>query len=254
MHSETIVIMPEGPSIVILREELSQFKGKKVLHVSGNAKIELERMKGKKVLDMRSWGKHFLMSFDDFFIRIHLLMFGSYRVNEEKEAAPRLKLQFKNGEFSFYTCSVKLIEGNVDDVYDWERDTMSDVWDPEKAYKSLVLEKEELICDSLLDQEIFAGVGNIIKNEVLFLTKVQPASLVKDIPMKKLKEIVKTAREYCFDFLRWKRIFELKKHYRVHTKNVCADCGSKIVLMQKMGKRKRRSFFCPHCQVLYTKE
>jgi len=243
--------MPEGPSIVILREELSQFKGKKVLNVSGNAKIELERMKGKKVLDMRSWGKHFLISFDDFFIRIHLLMFGSYRVNELKETAPRLRLEFKTGEFSFYACSVKIIEGDVNDVYDWERDTMSDVWDPEKAYKSLVLEKEELICDSLLDQEIFAGVGNIIKNEVLFLTKVQPESLVKDIPRKKLKEIVKKAREYCFDFLRWKRKFELKKHYTVHTKSVCPDCGSKIVLKQKLGRRQRRSFYCDNCQVLY---
>jgi endonuclease-8 len=250
IYSETFV-MPEGPSIVILREELSQFKGKKVLAVSGNAKIELERMKGKKILDMRSWGKHFLICFYDFFIRIHLLMFGSYRVNETKEAAPRLHLQFKNGEFNFYTCSVKLIEGKVSDVYDWERDTMADEWNPAKAYKSLVKEEEELICDSLLDQEIFAGVGNIIKNEVLFLAKVQPASLVGDIPKKKLKEIVKLAREYCFDFLCWKRKFELKKHYQVHTRSVCPDCGSKIVLQQKMGKRRRRSFFCPNCQELY---
>ena len=27
---------------------------------------------------------------------------------------------------------------------------------------------EELVCDALLNQNIFAGVGNILKNEVLF--------------------------------------------------------------------------------------
>lgn len=64
--------MPEGPSIVILKEELSPFNGKKLVDVSGNAKIDLERMKGKKIIDMRSWGKHFLICFDGFFITLQM--------------------------------------------------------------------------------------------------------------------------------------------------------------------------------------
>jgi formamidopyrimidine-DNA glycosylase len=32
---------------------------------------------------------------------------------------------------------------------------------------------DELIWDALLDQNVFAGVGNIIKNEVLFRLRVQ---------------------------------------------------------------------------------
>lgn len=246
--------MPEGPSIAILREELSSFVGKKVMSVSGNAKIELERMQGKKILDIKSWGKHLLISFDGFFIRIHLLMFGRYLINESKDAAPRLTLRVKNGEVNFYSCSVRIEEGSVNDVYDWEKDTMSEAWNPEKAYRSLRLQKEEMICDCLLDQEIFAGVGNIIKNEVLFLTKVHPETYVGNIPAKKLKEIVKTARDYCFDFYRWKKIFELKKHYRVHTKKYCPDCESRLSFKRKMGKRERRSFFCANCQKLYEKK
>ena len=31
-----------------------------------------------------------------------------------------------------------------------------------------------MVCDALLDQTVFAGVGNIIKNEVLFRTGVHP--------------------------------------------------------------------------------
>lgn len=244
--------MPEGPSIVILREELSQFKGKKVLCVSGNAKIDIHRMKGKKIIDMRSWGKHFLICFDGFFIRIHLLMFGSYRINERKEISPRLQMVFKNGEFNFYSCSVKLIEGKTDEFYDWQSDTMSEEWNPEKALKSVKHQNNELICDSLMDQEVFAGVGNIIKNEVLFITKVHPESINKYIPPKKLKEVVKVAREFCFDFLRWKRKYELKKHYRIYTKKVCPVCGEKIKL-KHTGHRRRRSFFCENCQKLYVK-
>jgi endonuclease-8 len=245
--------MPEGPSIVILREELNKFKGKKILKISGNAKIDLQRMKGLKILDIRSWGKHFLICFDGFFIRIHLLMFGSYRVNERKELDPRLSVRFKDGEFNFYSCSIKLIEGDVDGFYDWESDTMSEKWNPSKALKALKYQENEMVCDSLMDQEVFAGVGNIIKNEVLFITKVHPESINKNIPVKKMKEVVKVAREFCFDFLRWKRKFELKKHYRIYTKKVCPDCGSKVKLKQT-GHRMRRSFFCINCQVLYKRK
>jgi endonuclease-8 len=133
--------MPEGPSIVILKEELSAFIGKKVIRVEGNAKIDLQRMKGKKIIDMKSWGKHFLIVFDDFFIRIHLLMFGRYLVDARKDAAPRLSLGFRGAEFNFYTCSVKLVEGDPDDVYECDRVTMSDAWDLGKAYKSVQLQK-----------------------------------------------------------------------------------------------------------------
>ena len=75
--------MPEGPSIVILKEAAQPFKGKKVLHVSGNSKLDIQRMNNKKVIDFKTWGKHFLICFKDFTVRIHMMMFGSYRINEE---------------------------------------------------------------------------------------------------------------------------------------------------------------------------
>src|SRR6266704_1669607 len=106
--------MPEGPSIVILREALQPYSGKKVFSATGNAKIDFTRIENKKVLTFKSWGKHFLISFKDFYLRIHLLMFGSYTINERKDIAPRLSLTFQNGEINFYSCSIKLIEGDVD--------------------------------------------------------------------------------------------------------------------------------------------
>lgn len=37
-----------------------------------------------------------------------------------------------------------------------------------KAKAKLKATPDELICDALLEQDIFAGVGNIIKNEILY--------------------------------------------------------------------------------------
>ena len=40
--------MPEGPSIVIAKEQMSRFIGKKVITASGNAKIDIPRLENKK--------------------------------------------------------------------------------------------------------------------------------------------------------------------------------------------------------------
>src|SRR5258705_13938579 len=96
--------MPEGPSIVILKEAVSRFRGEKILSVTGNAKIDRKRLENNTISDIKSWGKHLVICFDGFFIRIHLLMFGTYRINETKTTQLRLGLQFKNDQLNFYTC------------------------------------------------------------------------------------------------------------------------------------------------------
>lgn len=243
--------MPEGPSIVIAKEEMSVFIGRKVVETTGNAKIDIDSMEGLVLNDVKSWGKHLLLCFDGFTVRIHFLLFGSYLVNETKSATVRLGLLFKNGHINFYAASVKVLEGTADSLYDWSADVMNDKWDTAAAIKKLAVKKEELICDELLDQDIFSGVGNIIKNEVLFRVGVHPKSTVGKIPSKKLKELTEQARTYSFDFLYWKKENELKKHWLVHTKKTCANCGQSLV-KEYTGKKKRRSFFCTNCQKLYV--
>jgi endonuclease-8 len=243
--------MPEGPSIVILKEQVQQFRGKKVLEVSGNTKIEKERMLGQKVIDFKSWGKHFLICFKGFTLRVHFMLFGSYRINEDKDAAPRLSLKFTNGELNFYACSVKFIEEPLDEVYDWSADVMSDSWDPKAAKKRLQSHPTMLACDALLDQKIFAGCGNIIKNEVLFRIKVHPQSLVGKLPTRQLNLLIKEARIYSFDFLEWKKQYVLRKHWLAHTKKTCPRCNIPLI-KEYLGRTNRRTFYCGNCQILYA--
>jgi len=242
--------MPEGPSIVILKELVQPFKNKKVINVSGNTKVDVAWVAGKKIEDFRSWGKHFLICFDKRTIRIHFMLFGSYRINETKDAAPRLHLEFSNGQLNFYACSVRLIEEAINNVYDWTADVMNDKWSPAKAKRKLREIPSTLACDALLDQNIFAGVGNIIKNEVLYRIRIHPKSKLGKLPAGKLNELVKEARNYSFDFLKWKKAYELKKHWLAHTKKTCHRCDLPIK-KEYMGKTNRRTFFCANCQVLY---
>ena len=195
--------MPEGPSLIIVKENIFSFKGKKILAANGNAKIDFTKLEGKKINDIRTWGKHLLISLKNVTVRIHFLMFGSYSVNEQTkpDRSLRLHLTFKKGELFFYTCSVKELEGDPEKLYDWQADVMSEIWNPSRARKKLKKMPDEMVCDALLDQEVFAGVGNIIKNEVLYRIQVHPKSKVGALPTRQLNELIKEARNYSFDFL-----------------------------------------------------
>jgi endonuclease-8 len=243
--------MPEGPSIVILKELVQTFKGKRVNDIGGNTKVDFSRLQNQKITDFKSFGKNFFICFKNASIKIHFMLFGSYRINERKEAPPRLSLHFKNGVLNFYACSAKLIEEDLDKFYDWSADVMNENWSASKARKKLKAAPETLVCDALLDQNIFAGIGNIIKNEVLFRIRVHPKSDIGSLPPKKLNELIKEARQYSFDFFEWKKQFVLKKHWLVHTKKTCSRDGSKII-KEYLGRTRRRTFYCNSCQVLYS--
>ncbi len=242
--------MPEGPSLVILKNAVQMFKGQKVIAVSGNTSIDKDAIRDLEVIDFKTWGKHFLICFKNFTVRIHLLMFGSYAINERKGRPERLSLQFANGELNFYTCSVQVIEEPLNEVYDWAADVLNDNWDAKAARKKLKAQPGTLVCDALFDQNIFAGVGNIIKNEVLFRIKVSPLTTIGDLPPRKLTEMIHEARNYSFDFLEWKKAFELKKHWLVYTKKICPRDKTAII-KKHLGKTNRRSFYCPVCQIKY---
>jgi len=245
--------VPEGPSIVILREQAQGIVGKRIVAATGNTTtIAKERLVGRRIVALRSWGKHFLVELGaTLSLRIHFLMFGSYRIDERRDGAtPRLSLAFRRGEFNVYSCSVRFIEEPLDDVYDWSADVMSDSWDAAAARRKLRAMPDALVCDALLDQNVFAGVGNIIKNEVLFRIRVHPLSKVGALSPKKLAQLVDEARRYSFDFLAWKKAFVLRKHWLAHTKRTCQRCAVPL-LKAHLGTTDRRSFWCERCQRRY---
>lgn len=245
--------MPEGPSILILKEAITPiFKNKRIIKVYGNAKIDMTQLVDSKITDIRSWGKQLLIYFEDWIARVHLLMFGSYSIDENirPTRSLRLALQTSKHTLYFYTCSVRLLPRSGDKEYDWAADVLSAEWNPKRARQKLKKAPDAMVCDALLDQQIFSGVGNIIKNEVLYRIKIHPETRIKSVPPIKLSALIKEARNYSFDFLEWKKEFTLKKHWLAHTKKTCFRCNLPII-KKYCGKTKRRTFFCSGCQIKY---
>ena len=244
--------MPEGPSIILVKEAAAKFVGKKFIAVSGNSKIDQRILLDKEIIEFKCWEKHFLICLDGLTLKVHFLMFGSYTIDEKKpDRAIRLNLTFENGEINFYTCSVKYLEGDINKYYDWSADVMNANWSPKNARRKLKEEPQKYICDPQLEQDIFAGVGNIIKNEILYIVKVHPESKVEKIPSPKIKRLIEKACDYSFRFLEWKRNYELKKHLLAHTKKICLRCKLPII-RKHTGIKNRRSFLCVRCQKLYA--
>src|SRR5688572_5760172 len=247
----------EGPSLHLAAEQLQPFSGQRITSVSGNSKIGIERLAGRKVEDIFAWGKHLIFQFEAFALRVHFMLWGTFAATVEgrsvtgdyrRSGPPRLVLNFRNGEITIWAASVKFVEdANAKGAYDFAADVMSDEWDGGAALVKMRAFPRTEIADVLLDQAIFAGVGNIIKNEVLFRTRVSPFAKISNISDRKLRAIVADARAFSFRFLELRRVFSLRKNLEIYRKSVCPRCGGKIE-RRVHGRRARRSFFCPKCQ------
>jgi endonuclease-8 len=245
--------MPEGPSLYMLKEKTTRFVGQEIVRADGNLKtLDPARLAGQRITGLHTWGKHFLIDTPNVILRVHFLLFGTYRIDEDRDKPPRLSIGTEDGgQLNFYACAIREIDRATFDAYDFTADVMSDTWDAKAARKKLRAAPGMLACDALLDQEIFSGVGNIIKNEVLFRIRVHPLSTMGALPAPKLRALTDEARQYSFDFLGWKKEFTLKEHWLAHARKICPRCEIPFV-KGKLGESDRRSFYCERCQKRYN--
>lgn len=247
----------EGPSLFLAQEQLQPFCGKVVLRSYGNTKIGPEQFLNKKVLDIFAWGKHLVFQFDDRALRVHFLLFGTFEATVEGESVtgdykrakePRLAFEFENGSILMFNSSVKVLEtSDAKSLYDFSIDVMSRHWDSAGALQRVLTQPEAEIADVLLDQTVFAGVGNIIKNEVLWMEKIHPTRKVKDIEKKALKSLIDKTVSFSHQFYVWRKAFVLRKNLVIYRQSKCPRCETKVV-REKTGSRERMSFYCPVCQ------
>lgn len=244
--------MPEGPQMVFLKEQVEHFIGEKIIEAKGNAKdIPFQLIEGQRLVDIRTFGKEMLFCFSHFTIRIHLMLFGKYAIDSALHQSLRLGLEFENGEINFYACECCFITKPLDNVYDWSIDVLSPSFDRVKALKKISVKPKQLICEALLDQNILAGVGNKIKNEVLFRRQIHPESVVSEIPETELENLIGECVKLSFEYLEWKREGTDNEHWEVYKKKECPRDHIPIQ-KEKIGKSGRSCYFCDKCQKLYV--
>jgi endonuclease VIII len=247
----------EGPSLVILREELQPFLGQKVLKISGNSKQPLSLLRGRTLGEIRTWGKVLFLKFvstkrsqADVWTKTHFMMFGSYRIDDPKlNRVPRVEFKFKNGFVYFYSCSFLIGAAEFMAKLDPQVDVLSSHWSPRHVLHLMEGKKDTLLCDLFLDQNLFAGSGNIVKNEVLFNLRLHPLTRLSQIDRADWPKLVRAIHSYCENFYEWKKKFELRRHWQVYRQHRCPLCGEKLI-KENNGRLARKSFFCETHQKL----
>ncbi|WP_027376811.1 hypothetical protein [Kaistella palustris] len=243
--------MPEGPTILFQKNKLQRFKGKIVSEASGYGEMDKSALHNIKLMDIDAFGKYFLFIFKDFFVTVHLGLFGSVLVNDRKKVNASFALHFAEGEINFYVTKTKLIEGRPQDHFNYKVDILKPEFDAAFVLNELQTKYgDEAIGDAVIDQHVMAGVGNIIRVESLYRSKIDPRSLVKDIPEKKLVFLIKTTLMYAQEFLALTKTKGVKTEALVYGKKTCPIDKTEL-LVEVMGKVKRKTYVCEKCQKLY---
>ena len=241
--------MPEGPSILHLRNQLLPFKGKIVKQAGGYGPMETAWINGKKLLEICTWGKHLLFVFNNGTVRVHLMLFGEVIVNERKKVNRSFFLEFAKGEINGYVVKAEKLKGTPQKVYDWRTDILHKDFDAAYIKTLLKNEADKPIDDVLMDQKIFTGVGNKIRNEALYRAGIHPLSITGKIPAAKITKLIKEVVAYANLFYKQLETKGVNDSFSVYKQEFAAD-GSQIT-MQILPSTKRKIYFSEHKQQLF---
>lgn len=178
-------------------------------------------------------------------------MYGKMTATQDGTRQPSLVLKGDGVGFYFYRCSVKaLSEKQFFELFRPSIDVLSPEFSREEAALNLrkAENAEKKVCDILLDQSVFAGVGNIIKNETLFNAGILPERLCGSLSRTEVNNLVNCAKDFSVLFLN-KRMSgqKLSGYSHVYFRSKCSRCGGKIS-RSKCGTTGRITFWCPKCQ------
>ena len=119
-------------------------------------------------------------------------------------------------------------------------------------------DKNLLISNALLDQQIVSGIGNKYKSEILFLSKIFPFIKVTSLSESELERIILNIPKILnFGYIHKGRTRKPSSSYdKITWDNThwvfrrsgkrCWKCGSKILSEKKITSRS--TFWCPTCQ------
>jgi len=252
--------MPEGDTVFHTAAKLREaLQGKTLtrcdVRVPQYATVDLT---GERVDEVVSRGKHLFIRVGGASIHSHLKMDGSWWVtstDRPSRAGHRIRiiLEAGDGQAAGIDLGVLEILERADDeevVAHLGPDLLGPDWDPHVAAANLVADPDRPLSETLLDQRVMAGVGNVYANELCFLFGHLPtasAGAVKD-PLR----LAQRARDMLWlNRTRFNRTTtgDTRRGQQVwvygRSGEPCRRCGTAIKT-DRTGDRV--TFWCPNCQ------
>ncbi|MEM0158513.1 MAG: hypothetical protein QW812_03285 [Thermoplasmataceae archaeon] len=235
----------EGPGARIIAQRLMPIEGKVAILLLGKNSLN------RRITDIKVQGKRIYIGIEDGYLMIFFGMAGTLLRRQDKRYEASLAIICEGEIYCFVRCSVKAItESDFKRIYDQRIDIISDGFEPEFVFNMIQkLDGKMKVCDLLLDQSVFSGSGNIIKNEVLFRTRIRPDRNLMDLSPEDVHNLIQNARIFSLMFLdALKAKIPVSKITQIYRKSKCKVCGS-TVSTGMMGDNPRLTFYCGVCQL-----
>lgn len=177
--------MPEGHVIHRLAKELNAAFASHQPEVSspqGRFSIEAAKIDKTDFINAEAVGKHLFLSFDaphdEKIIHIHLGLIGTLRLESPTETKGKVRLRIATDSTAAHLrgpqwCRLITEEDQAQAVKNLGADPLRPDEDPTEV-KAKVLKSHRAIASLLMDQKLFAGVGNIYRAETLFRLGIDP--------------------------------------------------------------------------------
>ena len=275
--------MPEGDTIfrtaralgrVLIGKRVTGFRSTYPLLTRFNEDTPLA---GQTVEQVESRGKWLLIRFSGGgTLATHMLMSGSWHIYRpgERWQQPRMNMRIvlENSEYvavGFRVPVAKMLKpgelARALRIPPPAIDVLSETFNAAEAARRVRAHGDEEIADVLLHQEAIAGVGNVFKSEICFVTGVNPFRRVAALDAETVGAIIAAAQKlvkanvledsgdtivtYGGRKRRTTHEADPGASLWVYGRNgePCRRCGERIE-MRKQGPDARVTFWCPLCQ------
>lgn len=272
--------MPELPEVETIKRQLEkEVVGSVITEVifdpdNGNSlKLRQTRdleeiLPGKKIAKVRRRGKHLFLSLNNnSHLMLHLKMTGRLLLRKRGSKADehlRLTIKLEDGRELRFTDRERFA-----DLFLWEKEDLvaldkklgPEPWDltEEQFNDSIYQSGQGTIKETLLDQSVLAGVGNINADEALFVAKIHPKRKPKELTQSEVENLLSAVIEVLNKDLEnggttidsYLNLYGEKgknqESFYVYgrTSEPCRNCQTSISQIEING---RRTHFCPKCQ------
>jgi len=279
--------MPELPEVEVIRRDLErEVVGKKIKNVDVDAMRSVRRhrmrkqftglLTGRKITGVERRGKYLILTLDsgDVLV-IHLGMSGQLlrtRTSKEKQSKhTHVVLTFtQGGQLRFidprtfgemFVTTPEELEQEVDELKHLGIDPLETAMSWE-YFGQVVAQRRAKLKPMLMDQKVFAGIGNIYSDEILFVAGLRWDRMSDSLSAQEVRRLYRAVIETLQDAVKYRgstlddngyldlfgKPGEYREHHKVYARDgeACRRCRRPLV-KQRVGGRS--TFFCDACQV-----
>ncbi len=256
--------MPEGHTIHRLALDLKKSLGSEGVRASSpqGRFPEATTLDGAVLRDAQAVGKHLLLFFgsEGACVHVHLGLFGRFRPVRAPfpEPRPTVRLRLAGSRACWDLVGPTICELVGEDAVTKLRarlgaDPIASTPRPRTTWPRVHASKRS-IGALLLDQSIFAGIGNVYRAELLFLLGVHPETRGNELTRPELEKLWSLARALLARGVQANRIVTVEGATRrtrkrdalyVYRQRACRTCAGAIGSFRCGG---RTIYYCPRCQ------